>query len=641
MGTITEAREMKMRGGKVRYEAALEDETGTLVLIWFQRTNQIKRWIKPGLTAAFSGKVTRFRFQLQMAHPEVTNLARGEYEDLSKGQGRWIALYPGGADFEKAGLDSRGLRNLMDRLIGEYLPRVDEIWDDEWLKKLDIIPLREALEAVHRPRSEAQYQAGLKRLKMDELMMLQLLWAWTRRYNRHKSKGIAYSKVGETTRELIEKKLPFELTAAQKRVMREIWSDMKQPTPMSRLLQGDVGSGKTIIALIAMTIAVENGHQAALMVPTEILAEQHYLTSRRLLEDLGVPVVLHTGSGRAAERRERLAQIASGRPTIIIGTHALIQDAVELNNLGVTVIDEQHRFGVAQRLKLMDPGSQVRPDVLVMTATPIPRSLALTLYGDLEVSRLDEMPPGRGSIRTIAINGEHDRDKVYLEVRERLDQGARAYVVFPLVTESDKLEDLKAAEEGREQLLRGPFKGLNVGLLHGRMKVEEKAEAMQAFASGKTPVLVSTTVIEVGIDVPEATEMIVEHSERFGLSQLHQLRGRVGRGGRDSRCYLIAYPPVGETARARIRCLVNTIDGFLVAEEDLRIRGAGDMFGVKQSGIPPLRFADLVEDQQLLLRARHAADDLITDDPELKHLPKVRTEFERTALRKADWLDVG
>jgi len=640
IGTVTEAREVKMKRGRTRYEAALEDATGTIKLIWFRRTNQIKKWIKPGFNAAFSGKIGQFGFTLQMVHPEVTHLSRGETEDLVRGQGRLIALYPGGSDFEKVSLDARGLRNLMDRVIGEYVASVPEIWPAEWLEKLGVVDITTALRQVHRPHSLAEAEQGLRRLKMDELMMLQLLWAWTRRHNRRKAKGIAYPSVGDTTRELIQSKLPFGLTDAQKRVLREIWNDMKQPWPMSRLLQGDVGSGKTVVALIAMTIAVENGFQAALMAPTEILAEQHWLTSHRFLEDLGVPVVLLTGSAKSAQRRERMAQINSGRPSIVIGTHALIQDAVAMTNLGLTVIDEQHRFGVAQRLKLMDPGGKVRPDVLVMTATPIPRSLALSLYGDLEVSRLDEMPPGRGTISTKAINGEKDREKLYLEIRKRVEKGGRAYVVFPLVAESEKL-DLQAAEEGREELLRGPLRGLKVGLLHGRMKVDEKGEAMRAFASGDTPVLVATTVVEVGVDVPEATEMVVEHAERFGLAQLHQLRGRVGRGGRDSRCYLVAYPPVSETARARIKTMVNTTDGFVVAEEDLRIRGAGDLFGVRQHGMPEMRFANIVEDQALMLTARKAADDLLATDPDLATLPTVKKEFDRVALKKADWLDVG
>jgi len=644
IGKITEANIAKMRGGRQRYEAALDDGTGAIKLIWFRRTNQIKKWIKPGVAAAFSGKITQFGYQLQMAHPDVASLSRGEIDDILRGEGRWIALYPGNKDFEKVNLDAKALRSLMDRVIGEYAGSMPEIWSEEWLKELNVWPISKAINAVHRPKNGKQHHKGMERLKMDELMMLQLLWAWTRKHNRKKIKGIAYPAVGDTTRDLIQKRLPFELTGAQKRVMREIWNDMSQPHPMSRLLQGDVGSGKTVIALIAMTIAVENGYQAALMAPTEILAEQHYLTSQKFLNDLNVPVELLTGGAKTKARKEKLARIAEGKPGIIIGTHALIQDAVDLPNLGLTVIDEQHRFGVAQRFKLMDPQhgkpGHIKPDVLVMTATPIPRSLALSMYGDLEVSQLNEMPPGRGTITTKAINGSIDRVSLYKKVRKKVDNGGRAYVIFPLVAESEKL-DLKAAEEGREELLQGAFKGLKVGLLHGRMKMDEKAEAMSKFASGETPVLVATTVVEVGVDVPEATVMVIEHSERFGLSQLHQLRGRIGRGGRDGFCYLVAYPEVSKTARARIKTMVSTLDGFEIAEQDLRIRGAGDLFGIRQHGMPPLKFADICEDKSLLMKARREADKLLEKDPELKSLPILREEFGKNILKKATWLDVG
>jgi len=641
IGRVIDARAMKMKGGRERYEAILDDGTGQMILVWFRRVNQIRKWIVPGYAAAFHGKVNEFNYRLQMAHPETTSLDKGEIQDLLAGEGKWVALYPGGADFEKANLDARQLRKLMERTVGEYLHMVEEVWPEEWMKRLHLVPLRDALGRVHRPRSAADVANGLRRLKFDELFQQQLLWAWTRKRTVEKKKGIAYDKVGDVTRDLIEKRLPFELTQAQRRVLREIWGDMQQPHPMSRLLQGDVGSGKTVVALIAMTIAVENGWQAALMAPTEILAEQHYLTSRDFLEGLGVHVELLTGSAKSAARKEKLAHLSSGRPCIVIGTHALIQDAVNLPRLGLAVIDEQHRFGVAQRLRLMEAGEGPRPDVLVMTATPIPRSLALSLYGELDVSRLDEMPPGRGKMKTEAVNGEKDRVELYQKLRKLvLEKNARAYVVFPLVAESEKV-DLQAAVEGREQLLAGPLEGIEVGLLHGRMNIEEKAEAMRRFSTGETPVLVATTVVEVGVDVHEATEMIVEHAERFGLAQLHQLRGRVGRGGRDGHCFLVAYPPVGEIARARIKTMVATIDGFKIAEEDLRIRGAGDMFGIRQHGLPALRFADLVEDQELLILARKVADDLLASDPELKSLPELKSDFERTTLRKASWLEVG
>ncbi|MBD3167781.1 ATP-dependent DNA helicase RecG, partial [bacterium] len=638
IGTITDVNEIR-RKGKTRLEAWVEDETGGLKLVWFRRTNQVKRYIKPGFSAAFSGKVRRFGRSLQIAHPEVMSLARGEAQDIAAGRGRWVALYPGNRELEKVGLDENSLRKLMDRLVGEYINSIVDPWPADELKRLGLPDLRAALKYVHRPRSEEEHDLGFKRLKFDELVMLQLLWAWVRRRRREARKGIAYPRVGETTRAMIEK-LPFELTGAQKRVLREIWKDMSDPHPMSRLLQGDVGSGKTLVALVTMTIAVENGYQAALMAPTEILAEQHYLTSHKFLEGLGVQVELLTGGMKAAVRRERIARLAGGMPSIAIGTHALIQDTVEFPRLGMVVIDEQHRFGVAQRLKLTDPQAGTRPDVLVMTATPIPRSLALSLYGDLDVSKLDEYPPGRGEVTTLAVNGETGRDRMYADVRRRIEQGGRAYIIFPLVEESEKV-DLQAAVESREQLQRGPFRGLQVGLLHGRMKMEEKDEAMERFRRGDDQILVSTTVIEVGVDVPEATEMVIEHAERFGLAQLHQLRGRIGRGGHDSRCYLVGYPPVGETARNRIRTMVRTRDGFEVAEMDLRLRGAGDFFGVRQHGMPEMRFADISEDQDLLLLARNTAEELINRDPELKQHPALKREFERAMLPRANLVDAG
>ncbi|HEX05160.1 MAG TPA: ATP-dependent DNA helicase RecG, partial [Bacteroidetes bacterium] len=475
IGRITETQMTRGRGGSTRYEAALEDGSGTLTLIWFRQTNQIRKWIKEGYTAAFSGKVTNYGGTLQMAHPESMTLSRGEMEDLRDGKGRWVALYPGGKEFDKVSLDVRGLRTLMDRIVGEYVNSVPEIWPEELRKQYGLPTISQALEMVHRPRNKQECDLGWKRIKFDELVIFQLLWAWTRRRNREKVKGIAYPEVGGLTRKLIEDILPFKLTDAQRRVMREIWNDMKQPFPMTRLLQGDVGSGKTVIALIGMCIAVENGHQAALMAPTGILAEQHYITSRKYLDKLGIPVDLLTGSLTEKARREKHEQLAQGQPGIIIGTHALIQDKVRLPNLGLTIIDEQHRFGVAQRLKLMEPeqskgrgldGSDLaRPDVLVMTATPIPRSLALTLYGDLDVSRLDEMPPGRGKVKTEARNADFERMKVYERVSKRIHKGDRAFIIFPLVEQSEKL-DLAAAVTGHEELSKGVFKGIEVGLLH-------------------------------------------------------------------------------------------------------------------------------------------------------------------------------
>ncbi|MBZ0264603.1 ATP-dependent DNA helicase RecG [bacterium] len=639
VGTVIDTRETKMRKGGTRYEALLDDGLSSLTLVWFKHTSGIRKWITTGYSAAFSGKVVEFNRFLQMVHPDVTELSKGEVSDLLAGKGRWVAIYPGNKELDKAGLDMRGLRTLMDRIVGEYLPDIEDFWTEEDRIKFEIPELEKALMAVHRPRSAEDHLMGWNRLKLDELVMLQLTWVYAKEHRRQRARGISYPEVGKTTRAMIEK-LPFKLTETQRKILREIWSDMTSPHAMSRLLQGDVGSGKTVVALIAMTIAVENGYQAALMVPTEILAEQHYLTSRKFLKGLGVHVELLLGGSKTKAKQEQLDRIASGKPCIVIGTHALIQDAVNFSRLGFVVIDEQHRFGVTQRMKLMDPGMEQRPDVLVMTATPIPRSLGLTLYGDLDVSRLDEMPPGRGKISTIAINGKTGRAEMYAEVRKQVENGGQAYIVFPLVEESEKL-DLQAAVESKADLEQTYLKGLPLGLLHGRMKLTEKEEAMAKFVRGETKILVSTTVIEVGVDVENATEMVVEHAERFGLAQLHQLRGRVGRGGRDSRCYLVGYPEITETARARIRTLVRTNDGFEVAEEDLRIRGAGDFFGVRQHGLPELRYADIVADQGLLIKARNIADQIIEDDPTLKKRPKLKAEFSRTAAKKVTWLEIA
>lgn len=639
IGTITDARIVPSRGGKSRYETLLEDPSGALKLVWFRHTNRMRKWLVPGYSAAFTGKVQLFGGSLQIVHPDIESLSKGEAEDLLRGEGRWVALYPCNREFEKMGLDTHNLRRLMDRLVGEYLPGFPDFWSEEERLRWKIPSLETALQFVHRPKNSSEHDTGWSRLKFDEFFMLQLVWAISRKRNRERKRGIVYPDVGKTTRELISR-LPFTLTDTQRKVLREIWADMQKAFPMSRLLQGDVGSGKTIVALVAMTIAIENGFQAALMVPTEILAEQHYLTSSRFLQGLGISVYLLTGNTKAAARREIQEKMENGEPGIFIGTHALIQESVEFGKLGFVVIDEQHRFGVAQRLKLMHSEQKIRPDVLVMTATPIPRSLGLAYYGDLEVSKLDESPPGRGLITTTPHNGQKERLDVYSAIKKKVLSGGRAYVVFPLVEESEKL-DLQSATESFEWLKKGVLRGCSLGLLHGRMRIEEKEEAMRKFASGETQVLVSTTVIEVGVDVPEATEMVIEHAERFGLAQLHQLRGRIGRGGQDSHCYLIAYPPVSETARQRIRTLIRTTDGFQVAEEDLRLRGTGDFFGVRQHGLPELRFANIITDQLLLVRARQAAEEFLETDPDFKKHPLFRKEFLRIYGEKVAWLEVG
>jgi len=504
-------------------------------------------------------------------------------------------------------------------------------------------PLREAIELLHRPPSVADAERGRRRLAYEEAFFLQLLHARAHHRATAERRGIAFRRTDELIGALF-RSLPFRLTDAQTRVIREIYADMTSPRRMNRLVQGDVGAGKTVVALFAMLLAVESGYQAALMAPTEILAEQHARTLRKLLGELPVQVALLTGRLSTSERRAALDAIANGVAGIVVGTHALIQDAVTFHRLGLAVIDEQHRFGVRQRQALAemarrgggdprdgggadrgggsgrsggrgaepDGGAEV-PDVLVMSATPIPRSLALTVYGDLDLSVLDELPPGRQRVRT-GVRSERDRGKVYDFIRKQVAAGRQAYIVYPLVEESEKLE-LRAATAEFERLRDEVFPDLRLGLIHGQMPGEEKDATMRAFVAGELDILVSTTVIEVGIDVPNATVMVIEHAERFGLSQLHQLRGRVGRGAEESYCILIA---TGDAAAAeRLRIFARTHDGFEIAREDLRLRGMGDLFGARQHGMPAFRYFDPLRDEKLLAVAREEARRIVAADPEL------------------------
>ena len=506
------------------------------------------------------------------------------------------------------------LRSIFEKNLDAMLSWAD---DDEYLpagarERLELPTLSEALTALHRPATVYDAERGRRRLAFDELFFLQLVQAQARRQATEMEPGIAHERTNALVRPLHES-LPFALTGAQARALREIYADMQSERRMNRMLQGDVGSGKTAVAVFAMLLAVEGGRQGVLMAPTEILAEQHARGIRELVDPLGVRVELLTGRLGAGERRDALTAIATGGAPIVVGTHALIQAGVDYRAPGLVVIDEQHRFGVRQRMALFDR-EDGRPDVLVMSATPIPRSLAMALYGDLDISVLDEMPPGRTPVQT-ALRQPDARDALYAFMREQIAQGRQAYVVYPLVEESEKIDLLSAAQE-YERLRKGPFAEARVGLLHGQLPGGEKDAVMRAFADGELDVLVATTVVEVGIDVPNATVMVVEHAERFGLSQLHQLRGRVGRGAAESHCILIAEP--GEESAERLRVFRDTTDGFEIARADLRLRGQGDLFGSRQHGKDAvLRFADLMADEDLLAAAQRDARALVATDPEL------------------------
>jgi ATP-dependent DNA helicase RecG len=520
--------------------------------------------------------------------------------------------------YEKLGpLAGKTLRRVIQSVAAQVPDVLPDLLSPGLRERLGVCGLGEALRRIHLPSPDedvallnASRSSGHLRLILEEFFLFQLGLARRRLGLRGRPKGVSFT-VTDRTREAVKKVLPFPLTAAQKRVLREIADDMRSPHPMNRLVQGDVGSGKTLVALLAMVVAVDNGYQAAFMAPTEILAEQHFLSIRRLLARCPYRVELLSAAHKGTSRAEALARLSSGEAQIAIGTHALIQEGVTFRRLGLAVIDEQHRFGVLQREDLQRKGYDV--DVVVMTATPIPRTLALTAYGDLDVSVVDEKPPGRTPVRTVLRPASARRGVAEL-LRNELRAGRQAYVVYPLVEESDKLEDVKAATQMAEEWRR-LLPEARVALLHGRMKGPEKEDAMAAFAAGETHVLVSTTVIEVGVDVPNATVMVIEHAERFGLAQLHQLRGRVGRGAASSTCVLLSHGRLSEVARDRLETMVRTEDGFLIAEKDLEIRGPGDFFGTRQSGMPTFRVSRLIRDRELLERARAEAF-RVADEPD-------------------------
>jgi ATP-dependent DNA helicase RecG len=586
------------------YEVRLEDGTGRLKVLWFNQPF-LKDTLPRGAQVVLYGTVEPDAYgsrQLMMSSPQYEKV---ESEDAAGVHtGRIVPVY------EKLGpLTGKALRRILLRLA-ETIP--DDLPDPlplELRERLGVIPRAEALRRIHRPREDddlAQLNASRspahRRLILEEFFLFQLGHALQHQARQERPKRAALA-ITDAAREAVKRILPFHLTAAQKRVLREIADDMKSPHPMNRLVQGDVGSGKTMVALLSMVVALENGYQAAFMAPTEILAEQHYLTFKRLLARCPYTVGLFTSAVKGKERTAAGEALAAGTVQIAVGTHALIQQDVAFRRLGLAVVDEQHRFGVLQREDLRRKGGDV--DVLVMTATPIPRTLALTAYGDLDVSVVDERPPGRTPIRTVH-RAASDRRAVVEEVRRALAAGRQAYVVYPLVEESDKLEDVRAATQMAEEW-RAALPQARIGLLHGRLKGPEKEQVMGAFHRAEVDVLVATTVVEVGVDVPNATVMVIEHAERFGLSQLHQLRGRVGRGPGASTCLLVTHGRLSDEARARIDVLTRSDDGFVIAEKDLELRGPGDFFGTRQSGLPQLRVGDLLRDGDLMALARAEA----------------------------------
>jgi ATP-dependent DNA helicase RecG len=589
---------------RVPFSIMLGDDTGRLAVSWFGG-GYLSRVFQRGQRLVLHGRVASYRGEPVLQNPEYEIVESSDDDRLHTG--RLVPVYS-----TTEGLLQRPLRRLMWQIVETFAADVVDPLPEALRERRGLVVLRQALRDAHFPETEAARTVAHRRLAFDDFLLLQLGLAILRSRTT-RSHGIALNPSGALVRRL-RASLPYTLTGAQERVWDEIRADMAAPFPMHRLLQGDVGSGKTIVAALGVLTAVEAGYQAAVMAPTEILAEQHFVTFRQLLEPLGVPVTLLTSSLRGRDRGARRTAVAAGDVGCVVGTHALVQEGVAFRRLGLAVVDEQHRFGVAQRARLKGKGE--RPDLLVMTATPIPRTLALTLYGDLDVSVLDELPPGRRPVKTVARTGAKRRE-IFAFLRKEVAEGRQVYVVYPLVEESEAL-DLKAATDMAGKLKREVFPDLEVGLLHGRLDFPDKDAIMRRFKEGAIHVLVSTTVIEVGIDVPNASVMLIEHAERFGLSQLHQLRGRVGRGPWKSYCILLTAGSLREEAQRRIDAMVATTDGFKIAEADLELRGPGEFFGTRQSGLPEFRVADLLRDAPLLEEARREAQAIIAVDPELR-----------------------
>ncbi len=610
--------QVQLHGQKrtTRMTAVLTDDQGSSVeLIWFNGFKFLKNLFVSGQEYIVFGKPTRFGRKYNIAHPEVEAVSPAAITQQSS----MHPVYPSTEKLKSRALDSKGISRLLTTLLPQVKNYINETLPEHLREELKLPPLRQSLINVHFPETPHLLARARARLKFEELFYIQLALLRLKHMRVSESRGQIFKVVGEHFNEFYHQHLRFELTGAQKRVIKEIRSNTLSGKQMNRLLQGDVGSGKTIVALMTMLIAIDNGFQACLMAPTEVLANQHFESLSLMLEGMNLKIDLLTGSTRKARRKKIHEELLEGSLHILIGTHALIEDVVVFKNLGMVVIDEQHRFGVAQRAKLWKK-NQISPHVLVMTATPIPRTLAMTLYGDLDISVIDELPPGRKPIKTLH-QYDSNRLKVFGFMREQIKQGRQIYVVYPLIQESETL-DLKDLQDGYESIMREfPLPEYAVSIVHGRMKPADKDYEMQRFVKGETQIMVATTVIEVGINVPNASVMVIESAQRFGLSQLHQLRGRVGRGADQSWCILMTDYKLSSDARKRMETMVSTNDGFVIAETDMKLRGPGDIHGTQQSGLLDLKIASITKDEKILKYARMKAEEILEKDPDL-NLPQ-------------------
>ncbi len=630
VGKIVHMKMVEQKRGK-RLVADFVDDTGKMELIWFRGHKWIRENLKLNVPYVIFGKTNWYNGVFSMPHPEMELVA-----DYKKNlRTAMQPVYPSTELLLKKGITNRVIMKLMQEVLQQTGLKFSESLSPDLIEELKLISKAEALFNIHFPKNQELLAKAQFRLKFEELFFIQLQLIRKNMLHKQKIKGFNFEQIGENFNDFYQDHLPFDLTNAQKRVIKEIRGDMGSGAQMNRLLQGDVGSGKTIVALMSMLIALDNGFQACLMAPTEILSIQHYNGLKELCEEIDVSIYLLTGSTKTAKRREIHEKLEAGEIDILIGTHALLEDKVKFHNLGLAVIDEQHRFGVAQRAKLWKK-NHIPPHVLVMTATPIPRTLAMSLYGDLDISVIDELPPGRKPVKTVH-RYDSNRLKVFAFIRDEIKKGRQIYVVYPLIQESEKM-DYKDLMDGYESIAR-EFPDFQISIVHGQMKPADKDYEMDRFVRAETQIMVATTVIEVGVNVPNASVMIIESAERFGLSQLHQLRGRVGRGAEQSFCILMTGHKLSNDSKTRLETMTSTNDGFEIAEVDLKLRGPGDLMGTQQSGVLNLKIADIVKDNSILQSARYYATRVLKEDPNLSNEKNlvIKNAYARLVKNKTIW----
>ena len=635
LGSITHIETVKQKRGS-RLVATFTDGQHSMELVWFRGQQWIQKSLQLNTPYMAFGRLNWYGKKCSIPHPELELIA-----DHEQRKGNFQAVYPSTENLTKSGITQRIVRQIVENLFDEMQNNLQEVLSDELRNTYQLIEKNEALKAIHFPQSQEALARAQYRMKFEELFFVQLQLGLKKQHRKERIKGIPFPKIGTYFNRFFHEHLPFPLTEAQKRVVREIRADLNSEAQMNRLLQGDVGSGKTIVAVLCMLMALDNNVQATVVAPTEILAQQHYSGIKALLAPLGVEMGLLTGSVTKKAREPLFEKLANGQLQLLIGTHAVLEETVYFKQLGLAIVDEQHRFGVAQRAKLWRKNS-TPPNILVMTATPIPRTLAMTAYGDLDLSVIDELPPGRKPITTTH-RFDSKRLAVFQFMREEIAKGRQVYVVYPLIQES-KVLDYKDLMDGYESIVREfPLPDFQVSIVHGRMNAQDKAYEMERFISKKTQIMVATTVIEVGVDVPNASIMIIESAERFGLSQLHQLRGRVGRGASKSYCILMTGSKLSQDAQTRIQTMVRTQDGFELAEVDLSLRGPGDVMGTQQSGVLPFLIANLKKDVDILKTVRHAVDALLQNDPNLSLSinENIRVALSLTQQGKSIWKYIG